>query len=94
MSPTTTLCSADDPLTPGAADVVGEGCTRGAGRWVGREGCYTGYYPGTVPGPIFSHILAMRPYLRPNEGNSGHYDEVSQIWSRIDLRIDLRMDPE
>ena len=40
--------------------------------------------------PVFSHILALRPYLRPNEGNSELFSEVSEIGSRIGSRIDLK----
>ena len=52
------------------------------GGWVG----YTGYPPRHLPGPIFNIYLRLKPYLRPNEGNSEVNDEVSQIGSRIDLR--------
>ena len=53
----------------GTAVVVGEG--------VPGVGMGTGWVPGRaipvpqipVPGPIFSHILVIRPYPRPNEGN-------------------------
>ena len=44
--------------------------------------------PSQLPGPTFSHILASEPYLRPNEGLFGQFYEVSQIGSRIDLRMD------
>ena len=42
----------------------------------------------TLLGPIFSHILSLRAYPRPNEGKSEINDEVSEIESRIDLNID------
>ena len=67
----------------------------------GRAGVYPGWWgtgvdlegaiPGTqpaVPGPIISHIPGLGPYLRPNEGNSMVSDEVSEIGSRNDPRID------
>ena len=41
------------------------------------------YYPATLPVPIFSHILASKPYPGPNEGNSRLFYEVSQIWPQI-----------
>ena len=55
MSPTAiNLCRAD-PLTPSAADVRWEGCTRGrvgrVGGWVVREGYYTGTQAQPSQGP-------------------------------------------
>ena len=44
--------------------------------WVAGGG-YTGYPPDTLPDPNIRHILVLRPYLRPNEGNSELIDEVS-----------------
>ena len=60
----------------------------GYGIRVGTGEGYTGYYPDLIPGPIIEHILALRPYPRPYEGNLRLNNEVSQIWLRIDLRID------
>ena len=59
----------------------------GAGRegvpgvwdWGGPGGVLYRVLPSTPPGPIFSHILALRPYLRPYEGNSEVIYEVSEI---------------
>ena len=51
-----------------------------------REGLYR-VPTRPVSGPIFSHILRLRAYLRPNEGNFMTFDEVSKIGSRIDLRL-------
>ena len=71
----------------------------GGTGWVLGEG-YTGYYPRHPPGPIFSHIPGFKPYPGPNEGNSGTFNEVSQIGSRIgsDIASELtqnrpRIDP-
>ena len=47
------------------------------GWWVGLEGCYTGTQSPPVPVPIISHILSLKAYPRPNEGNSEYNDEVS-----------------
>ena len=55
------------------------GCTRGGGDGVGPGEGYTGTPPGPSQGPIISHILSLRPYPRPNEGNSQVIDEVSEI---------------
>ena len=41
-----------------------------------------------VPGSHIEHILSLRPYPRPNEGEFQVIHEVSEIGSRIDLRID------
>ena len=54
-----------------------EGCTRGGAVWVGTWEGYTGTLPGTLPVPIFNHILASKPYPRPNEGLFSKSDEVS-----------------
>ena len=61
--------------------------------WVGPGGAIPVPYPA-VPGPIFSHILGIRPYPWPNEGNSEVFTDVSQIWPQIDLQIDLQMASE
>ena len=73
---------------------VGEGCTRGMGRWEGPGGCYTGTHPVLPPGPIFNLILASGPYPRPNEQVSQVNDEVSQIGSRYGLRMTLQTGPQ
>ena len=69
------------------------GVYRGAGVYPGgRVGPGGVLYRYPVPGshiPIFSHILALRAYPRPNEGNSQLFSEVSQIDPQIDLRYDL-----
>ena len=49
-----------------------------------------------VPVPVFSHILALRPYPRPYEGRIKVFHEVSQTGSRNGSRIDpelTRIDP-
>ena len=66
-------------------------------------GCRGGLYrypASTVPGPIFSNILGLRPYPRPNEGLFLRIDEVSEIGSEKGPRMtseltqnDLRYDP-
>ena len=56
----------------------------GPGGW--RGGLYR-YPTQAILGPIFSHILALEAYPRPNEGNFSDIDEVSQIGSQIDLRM-------
>ena len=43
---------------------------------VGREGYYPGTLPSTLPVPIFNHILRLKPYLGPNEGNSMRFPEM------------------
>ena len=48
---------------------------------MGREGLYR-YPPSPVPGSHIELILATGPYLRPNEGNSTWFNEVSQTGSR------------
>ena len=66
------------PLFASTGPVAGWGrCTRGMGLvgWLG--GLYrvpSQHHPGTH----IEHILALRPYLRPNEGKSEYIDEVSQ----------------
>ena len=59
----------------------------GWGMEEGWEGLYR-YPTRTLPVPIVSLFLRLEPYLRPNEGNSRHFHEVSEIGSRIDLNID------
>ena len=51
----------------------------GVGGW--REGLYR-YPPDTLPGTIFSTLLALEPYPRPNEGLFWLIHEVSQDGSR------------
>ena len=63
-----------------------------AGSWVGTGRGYTGTQPD-LHMTIFSHILASRPYLRPNEANFKVNDEVSQIGLRTDPEL-TRIDPE
>ena len=65
--------------------VVG-GCTRGSGTgWVvGGAIPVPTRYPYL---PVFSHILALRPYPRPNEGISEVFHEVSEIGSRNDPEL-------
>ena len=48
---------------------------------------YTGYYPASHPGTHIEHIPGLKPYPRPNEGNSHVFDEVSQMRSRIDPEL-------
>ena len=79
---------------PGMTARWGRGVPGVGYGWVGTGEGYTGYYPVPAPGPIFNLFLRLRPYPRPYEGNSQCSDEVPQIWSRIDLRIDPDMDPE
>ena len=76
----------------GVPGVVGEGWYRvGTGRVL---------YRVLTTGPrmtIFSHILALGPYLRPNEGYSRYFHEVSEIGSRIDSELTQnrpRINPE
>ena len=56
--------------------------------WVGTGRVLYRYTTRDPPGPIFSHILSLRPYLRPNEAEFYVIYEVSQIGSRIGPRID------
>ena len=83
---------AHDGGVPGCGEEVYPGW--GIPGWV-LGGLYR-YSPIPVPGPIFNHILSLRPYPRPNEGHFKVIDEVSEIGSRISLRMtsfDLRIDP-
>ena len=64
-----------------ASAVAGRGVPGVVGTGVGREGLYR-VLPTDPPGPIFSHILSIRPYLRPNEGIIWLNDEVSWDGSR------------
>ena len=69
----------------GGADAGGEAGVPGVGHgWV-VGGLYR--YP-TPPShiPIFSHILALRPYPRPYEALRALNDEVSQMFLRYDPR--------
>ena len=47
---------------------------------VGREG-YTGTHQIPSRDPNISHILALGPYLRPNEEEITVIYEVSEIWT-------------
>ena len=58
---------------------VGEGVYPGWGG-TGVVGRVLYRYPSpSLPGPIFSHILASRPYPRPYEGLFSIFYEVPQI---------------
>ena len=66
---------------------AGEGCTRGGGTGGGAGRAI----PGTtqaLPGTHIQSYLAIKPYLRPNEGNSHVFHEVSQDGSKNGSRID------
>ena len=77
LSPTACFTQPDSARVSHGDAGRGEGCTRGSAvaGW-GGEG-YTGTHPAPVPDPRISHILALRPYPRPNEGESSIFDEVS-----------------
>ena len=80
MSPTTLFTQGDGTARHCrrcGGPAVGEGCTRGGAGWVGGLGCYTGTHPVPSQMTIFSHILSLRQYPRPNEGNSEVFNEVS-----------------
>ena len=57
------------------------------GRLGGWSGGLYRYPTRPVPRTHISHILALRPYPRPNEGYFMVSDEVSQIGSQIDLNM-------
>ena len=79
MSPTTSFSLAAVPADVRGVGWPGGGVYPGWGYgWVGSEG-YTGTPPDPSQDPNIRHILGPRPYPRPNEGNSGHSYEVSQI---------------
>ena len=88
LSPTTLLLCHDWVRQCSEQRRHGGRCTRGGwgpGGWPG--GLYR--YPGPPSHiPIFSHILSLRPYLWPNEGNSQVFYEVSQIGYKNGPRID------
>ena len=54
------------------------------GGW--REGLYR-VLPRPHPGTHIQSYSGLRPYLRPYEGNSRLFDEVSQTGSRIDSEL-------
>ena len=58
--------------------MVGGEVYPGWGMGLGGSGGVLYRYPGpATPGPIFSHILALEPYPRPNEGLFTGFHEVS-----------------
>ena len=66
-----------------SAAVVGEGVYPG---WVEDGWAWRGAIPGThpdPPGPIFSILLALGPYLRPN----GAFYEVSMRFPEMGLEL-------
>ena len=84
MSPTTSFSLAALPVYPLTGLAVLSLVYPGWGMRVGTWEGYTGYYPPSSQDPylvIFHHILALRPYLRPNEGELTVIYEVSEIGS-------------
>ena len=65
---------------------MGEGVPGVVGLGVGWEGLYR-VLPSYHPGTHIEHILEIRPYPRPYEGNSRLNDEVSQDGSRMGPRM-------
>ena len=90
MSPTASYYPTAGRVGAVAALALGRGVPGVVGTgWVAGRG-YTGYYPPSHPPCGRMSLLALGPYLRPNEGNS----EVDENKPQIDLRIDLRIDPD
>ena len=87
FEPHGTITGWDMPAWSMSVPASATGVYPGWGSWVGAGGVLYRYPARTVPGPIFSHILATKAYLRPNEGNSMRNDEVSEIGSRKGPRI-------
>ena len=83
LSPTASFSLADGRCGARYTARVGREGVPGVwdGGWV-LEGLYR-VPTSTLQDPIFSHILASGPYLRPNEGKSGYFYEVPQIWPQI-----------
>ena len=67
---------------------VGQGGVYRGGYWEGVLGGLYRYPTRLLPGPIFHHILASGPYLRPYEGNLRLIYEVSEIGSKNGSLID------
>ena len=87
MSPTTTLLSGERHVGTGVDGWVGQGCTRGGGDWGGPGGVLYRVPDRTLQNHDYEGPGLRLAYLRPNEGNSMLYDEVSEIWSRMGPRM-------
>ena len=83
MSPTAIFTRAALPVNTCVVAVGAGGGVPGVwGYGRVREGLYR-YPTQTSSRTHISHILSLRPYLRPNEGEIRYIDEVSQIGSRM-----------